>query len=67
LAAQTGATLNEIMARLGQSSTRAAMIYQHATDDRDRQIAKALNLMIEAAREAGEHDGTAATDDGERC
>lgn len=55
LAAQTGATLKEIMSRLGQSSTRAAMIYQHATDERDRQIAEALNLMIEAAREEGEH------------
>ncbi len=30
LAAQTGATTNELMARLGHSSTRAAMIYQHA-------------------------------------
>jgi integrase len=55
LTAQTGATLKEIMSRIGHSSTRAAMIYQHATDERDRRIAEALNLMIEAAREEGEH------------
>jgi integrase len=34
--AQTGATLREVMARIGHSSTRAAMIYQHATRERDR-------------------------------
>jgi integrase len=54
LTAQSGATLKEIMARLGHSSTRAAMIYQHATDERDRQIAGALNAMIEAARTEAE-------------
>jgi integrase len=52
MAAQTGATLKEIMARLGQSSTRAAMIYQHATSERDREIAQALDLMIAEARAA---------------
>lgn len=31
MTARTGATLKAIMARLGQSSPRAAMIYQHAT------------------------------------
>jgi integrase len=54
LAAQTGATLKEIMARIGHGSTRAAMIYQHATSERDRKIAEALDLMIRAARTAGE-------------
>jgi len=32
------------------SSTRAAMIYQHATCDRDDAIATALNALIESAR-----------------
>jgi hypothetical protein len=41
LAAATGATLKELMARLGHFSTRAAMIYQHATRNRDQVIAKA--------------------------
>lgn len=54
MTARTGATLKEIMARLGQSSTRATMIYQHATSERDREIAEALNLMIAEARAAAE-------------
>jgi integrase len=40
LAATTGATTKEPMTRLGHSSTRAAMIYQHATRDRDKAIRK---------------------------
>ena len=38
------------MARIGHSSTRAAMIYQHATRDRDRAIAVALDTLIEESR-----------------
>jgi integrase len=41
--AQSVATFKELMARIGDSSTRAAMIYQHATRDRDRAIAPALD------------------------
>ena len=33
------------MARIGHCSTRAAMIYQHATDDRHREIADALGTL----------------------
>jgi len=44
--AQSGATLKELMARIGHSSTRAAMIYQHATRERDEAIADALDLLI---------------------
>jgi integrase len=43
LAAATGATLAELMRRLGHSTPVAAMHYQHATDDRDRAIAEALS------------------------
>jgi len=50
LAAATGATLKELMARLGHSSPRAAMIYQHATSDRDQVIAKALGGLARQAR-----------------
>ncbi len=34
------------MARMGQSSSRAALIYQHATQDRDAVIADGLSSMI---------------------
>jgi integrase len=50
LAAATGASLKELMARLGHSSTRAAMIYQHATRDRDEVIAKALGGLMRQVR-----------------
>jgi integrase len=50
LAAATGASLKELMARLGHSSTRAAMIYQHATRDRDQAIAKALGGLVQQVR-----------------
>lgn len=36
--------------RLGHSSTRAAMIYQHATRDRDKAIAHALGTLADKAR-----------------
>jgi integrase len=50
LAAATGASLKELMARLGHSSTRAAMIYQHATRDRDQAIARALGSLVQQVR-----------------
>ena len=34
---------------MGHASPRAALIYQHATSDRDAAIAKALNDLIEGA------------------
>jgi hypothetical protein len=43
LAAATGATLAELMARLGHSTVDAAMAYQHASQDRDKVIAAALS------------------------
>jgi integrase len=52
LTAATGASLRELMARLGHSSVRAAMIYQHATRDRDQAIAKALGGLVREVREA---------------
>jgi integrase len=45
LAAATGATLAELMARLGHSTPGAAMRYQHASADRDRVIAEALSKL----------------------
>ena len=48
LAAQTGATLAELMGRLGHSTSSAAMRYQHAAADRDKAIAEALSRLAEA-------------------
>ncbi len=49
LAAQTGATLAELMARLGHSTPGAAMRYQHAAKDRDKAIAAALSEIARGA------------------
>lgn len=46
LAAQTGATLAELMGRLGHSTPQAAMRYQHAAADRDRAIAQEMSRMF---------------------
>ncbi len=61
LAAATGATTKELMRRLGHSTPAAALIYQHAADERDGEIARALEAMlgavpvpIQAARTAHE-------------
>jgi integrase len=64
LTAQTGATLKEIVSRIGHSSTHAAMLYQHATSEQDRRIAEALNLMIQEARREGEQAAGEAGPDG---
>lgn len=47
LAAATGATLAELMARLGHSTPAAAMRYQHAARGRDREIAALLSKMAD--------------------
>ncbi|MDZ7732499.1 MAG: tyrosine-type recombinase/integrase [Acidimicrobiia bacterium] len=50
LAAATGASTKELMSRMGHGSPRAALIYQHATRDRDHAIARALDDMIQATK-----------------
>jgi integrase len=45
LAAQSGATLAEVMRRAGHSSSRAAMIYQHAAERRDAEVAARLGHL----------------------
>jgi integrase len=45
LAARTGATLAELMGRLGHSTPQAAMRYQHAAEGRDKQIAALLSKL----------------------
>lgn len=49
-AAATGASTKESMARMGHASPRAALIYQHATRERDDAIAQALSDMVKRTR-----------------
>lgn len=52
LAAASGASTRELMHRMGHASMRAALIYQHATSERDREIAEALGARIERFRDS---------------
>lgn len=47
MAAQAGATLKELQARIGHSTVTAAMRYQHATSERDRELAARLSVLAE--------------------
>ena len=58
LAAATGASTKELMARMGHSSVRAALIYQHASRSRDKQIADAISQNVQEARRKGHVRGT---------
>lgn len=46
LAAQSGATLAELMNRLGHSTVGAALRYQHAAQGRDRAIADEMSRLV---------------------
>lgn len=48
LAAATGASLAELMARLGHSTAKAALVYQHAARGRDREIAAMLSKLADS-------------------
>jgi integrase len=52
--AASGASLRELMTRMGHSTPRAALIYQHMVSGRDREIADRLGSMIRKTR--GETD-----------
>jgi integrase len=47
MAAMTGASTKELMRRGGHASPAAALRYQHATEDRDRAIAEALDQLAQ--------------------
>lgn len=48
IAAKAGATTKELMQRIGHSSMRAALIYQHATEEDDLQLAERMGDMVTA-------------------
>ncbi|MCC8243800.1 tyrosine-type recombinase/integrase [Saccharothrix luteola] len=59
LAAETGATLRELMDRMGHSSTRAALIYLHAREERGRSIATGIEALVSAEKGTGSEKGHA--------
>ena len=50
MARMPGVTTKELMSRIGHASPRAALIYQHATEERDRAVADYLDAQISTAK-----------------
>lgn len=50
LVAEAGASTRELMYRMGHGSMRAALIYQHASSQRDRALAEGLSNLVQASR-----------------
>jgi integrase len=50
MAAAQGASPKELMERMGHSSARAALIYQHATRERDQKIAAGMGKEFADAK-----------------
>lgn len=61
MAAGQGASLRELMERMGHSSARAALIYQHATRERDEAIAAGMGQMLTQARQRARTSGGSGT------
>nr|WP_329905891.1 integrase [Streptomyces sp. BE282] len=51
---RSGATLKDTMVRAGQSTERAALIYQHSDTDWQREVAAGLDQLVRARRTAAE-------------
>ncbi|MBE1597375.1 integrase [Streptomyces stelliscabiei] len=59
LSTRSGATLKDTMVRAGQSSEKAALIYQHSDDERQRELAAGLDEMVRAERAKRHKDNSA--------
>jgi hypothetical protein len=60
-----GASLADLMARMGHDSARAAMIYQHETDEANHAIADALTERLnQHRRKANDEDQAGSHADG---
>jgi integrase len=58
-AANSGAGLRDLMARMGHDSERAAMIYQHEARGADQKITNAIDAHVETERGKDDGDGAA--------
>jgi integrase len=56
--AETGASLAELMNRMGHSSTRAAQVYLHTREERGHQIAASLDRMARRELDQAQEQGT---------
>lgn len=70
MAAGQGASLRELMERMGHTSPRAALIYQHATRERDEAIAAGMGRLLAQGRrqsKARSASGTQRAREGRRA
>jgi hypothetical protein len=51
LLTRSGVTLKDAMVRVGQSSEKVALIYQHSDDDRQQEVAAGLDATVRKARQ----------------
>jgi integrase len=58
-AAQSGAALRDLMARMGHDSERAAMIYQHEARGADHAITNAIDAHVQGEQRKDDDDGSA--------
>jgi integrase len=64
LSTRSGATLKDTMVRAGQSSERAALIYQHSDRERQKEVAAGIDARVQnerrraAEKAAAEESGT---------
>lgn len=61
LAATSGVSTRDLMARMGHDSINAAIIYQHATREADRTIASSLDAQVKASRARKARKGRRST------
>jgi integrase len=66
MAAAQGASLRELMERMGHSSPRAALIYLHATRERDKKIAEGMGRLFADTRKTRKTRKTSAKQTGIR-
>lgn len=62
-AARSGVSTKELMARMGHDDMRAALIYQRATAEADKQIADRLSAMVDKHRSGSESTPESVADD----
>ncbi|MFJ1769642.1 tyrosine-type recombinase/integrase [[Kitasatospora] papulosa] len=60
LATRSGATLKDTMVRAGQSSEKAALIYQHSDVERQQEVASGLDDLVRSARKKADQGPSGA-------
>jgi integrase len=62
MTAAAGASTRELMSRMGHASSAAALRYQHATSERDAEIARLLDARVTGARPERAQDAADVAD-----